>query len=78
MKGKPVLLVAVLTLLFSLGLSAQEDTQRVREDRDDKVYRIYFDDIRPLRDASNRADNVGLFLKIKFFGDAVAVEYAAP
>ena len=33
MKGKPVLLVAVLTLLFSLGLSAQEDTQRAQDDK---------------------------------------------
>lgn len=43
------------------------------EDRDDKVYRIYFDDIRMLRDAGNQADNVGLFFKIKYFGDAISV-----
>jgi len=36
-------------------------------------YTIYFDDTRPLRAAANRATSVGLFLKIKYFGDAVAV-----
>lgn len=54
-----------------------EENGETLEDRNDKVYRIYFDDIRPLRDASNRADNVGLFLKIKYFGPAVSVAYAA-
>lgn len=43
------------------------------EDGDDKLYRIYFDDIRPLRAAGNRPSDVGLYLKIKYFGDAVAV-----
>ena len=45
------------------------------EDTRDKVYTIYFDDIRPLRDTGNQASDVGLFLKIKHFGPAVAVEY---
>lgn len=45
------------------------------EDERDKVYTIYFDDVRPLRDASNRAQDLGLFLKIKYFGDAVAITY---
>ena len=43
------------------------------EDLSDKSYTIYFDDTRPLRAAANRADGVGLFLKIKYFGDAIAV-----
>jgi hypothetical protein len=42
------------------------------EDMSDKLYTIYFDDVRGLRAAGNRADQVGLFLKIKYFGDAVA------
>lgn len=39
----------------------------------DIVYTIYLDDVRPLRAAANQADNVGLFLKIKYFGDATAL-----
>ena len=45
------------------------------EDTSDKVYTIYFDDIRPLRAAANRANNVGLFVKINHFGPAVSVAY---
>lgn len=30
---------------------------------------IYLDDVRPLRGANNRADQVGLFLQIQYFGD---------
>lgn len=48
------------------------------EDTRDKVYTMYFDDIRQLRAAGNQASNVGLFFKIKYFGPAVAVEYQAP
>lgn len=43
------------------------------EDTRDKIYTIYFDDVRALRDVGNRAVDIGLFLKIKYFGDAVAV-----
>ncbi len=43
------------------------------EDNSAKIYTVYFDDIRPLRAPANRADGVGLFLKIKYFGDAVGV-----
>lgn len=43
------------------------------EDTRDKIYTIYFDDIRPLRAAANRSENLGLFFWIKYFGDAVAV-----
>jgi hypothetical protein len=43
------------------------------EDTRDKIYTIYFDDVRQLRAAANRPTNLGLFLKIKYFGDAVAV-----
>lgn len=43
------------------------------EDTRDKVYTFYFDDIRGLRAAANRPVNVGLFFKIKYFGDAVPV-----
>ncbi len=39
------------------------------------VYTIYFDDTRPLRDFQNRALNVGLFLKMRYFGPAVPVYY---
>ncbi|MBO4670593.1 MAG: hypothetical protein J5640_01955 [Bacteroidales bacterium] len=45
------------------------------EDEVDKIYTIYLDDIRPLRAEANRADDVGLFLKIKYFGPAVAISY---
>ena len=55
-----------------------ENNGDTEEDTRDKIYTIYFDDIRPLRAAGNRASNVGLFLKIKYFGPAVAVEYQAP
>ena len=43
------------------------------EDTDDKVYTVYFDDVRALRASDNRADGVGLFVKIKYFGNAVSV-----
>lgn len=52
--------------------STEEDGVSV-EDTADKIYTIYFDDVRPLRAVGNRADNLGLFLKIKYFGPAVAV-----
>ena len=45
------------------------------EDERDKVYTIYFDDVRPLRDTGNQAEDLGLYLKIKYFGDAVAITY---
>lgn len=49
------------------------------EDMSDKLYTIYFDDTRPLRADGNQADGVGLFLKIKYFGDAQsAYVIAAP
>ena len=49
------------------------------EDMSDKLYTVYFDDTRPLRAAANQADGVGLFLKIKYFGDAQsAYVIAAP
>ena len=51
-----------------------EQNGETLEDREDKLFRIYFDDIRPLRASGNQADEVGLFLKIKYFGPAVAVE----
>ena len=51
----------------------EQDGETV-EDMDDKVFRIYFDDIRPLRAGENQADGIGLFLKIKYFGPAVSVE----
>jgi len=43
------------------------------DDEQDKTYTIYFDDTRPLRAAANRADDVGLFFKIKYFGPATSV-----
>lgn len=43
------------------------------EDTRNKVYTIYFDDVRGLRATGNQPVNMGLFLKIKYFGDAVAV-----
>ena len=52
--------------------SIEEDGETM-EDTTDKVYTIYFDDVRPLRAAQNRASNLGLFLKIKYFGPAIAV-----
>ena len=51
----------------------KEENGETVEDKDYKTYRIYFDDIRPLRAAGNRPSNIGLFLKIKYFGDAVSV-----
>jgi len=51
-----------------------QESGETMEDTRDKIYTIYFDDVRPLRDTGNRADKVGLFLKIKYFGPAVAVE----
>lgn len=51
-----------------------EDGSESTEDTRDKIYTLYFDDVRPLRAAGNRASNVGLFLKIKHFGPAVAIE----
>ena len=52
-----------------------EEAGETIEDTRDKVYTIYFDDIRALRATENQASNVGLFFKIKYFGPAVAVEY---
>lgn len=52
--------------------STEEDGVSV-EDTTDKIYTIYFDDVRPLRATGNQAYNLGLFLKIKYFGPAVAV-----
>ena len=43
------------------------------EDTDDHLYTIYFDDVRELRAAGNQSEDIGLFFKIKYFGDAVAV-----
>lgn len=43
------------------------------EDTKDKIYTIFFDDIRPLRAPGNRPSSIGLFLKIKYFGPAVSV-----
>ena len=43
------------------------------EDTRDKIYTIFFDDVRTLRAAANQPTNLGLFLKIKYFGDAVAI-----
>ncbi len=42
-------------------------------DTQDRIYTIYFDDVRPLRATANQATGIGLFLKIKYFGDAVAI-----
>lgn len=42
------------------------------EDKSDKTYTIYFDDVRPLRDAGNRATEVGLYVKIQYFGAPVS------
>ena len=56
-----------------------EDGGETIEDTKDKVYTVYFDDVRQLRAEGNRASSVGLFLKIKYFGPAIAVEsQAAP
>lgn len=52
--------------------STEEEGETI-EDTTDKIYTIYFDDVRPLRAAANRASNLGLFLKIKYFGPAIAV-----
>ena len=43
------------------------------EDTRDKIYTIYFDDVRALRAPANQPENLGLFFKIKYFGPAVAV-----
>lgn len=43
------------------------------EDTRDKIYTIYFDDVRAMRAPTNQPENLGLFLKIKYFGDAVEV-----
>ena len=53
-----------------------EENGATEEDTVDKIYTIYFDDIRPLRASANRATNLGLFLKIKYFGPAVAISYS--
>ena len=42
-------------------------------DTQDRIYTIYFDDVRSLRAEANQANNLGVFLKIKYFGDAVAI-----
>ena len=52
-----------------------EEAGETVEDTRDKIYTIYFDDIRQLRAPANQASDVGLFFKIKYFGPAVAVEY---
>lgn len=52
-----------------------EDGGETVEDTRDKVYTVYFDDIRQLRAPANQASDVGVFFKIKYFGPAVAVEY---
>ena len=52
-----------------------EDAGETVEDTRDKVYTIYFDDIRQLRAPANQASDIGLFFKLKYFGPAVAVEY---
>ena len=51
----------------------KEENGATVEDNTEKVYRIYLADVRPLRAAANQASNVGLFLKIKYFGDAVQI-----
>lgn len=38
-----------------------------------KIYTIYFADVRALRAEGNRSTDVGLFLKVKYFGDAISV-----
>ena len=48
------------------------------EDTRNKIYTIYFDDVRALRAPANQPENLGLFLKIKYFGDAVAIIPATP
>ena len=50
-----------------------DDEGKTVEDKSDIVYRIYFDDVRGLRASGNQASDIGLFLWIKYFGDAVAV-----
>ncbi|MBR1539397.1 MAG: hypothetical protein IJ636_07825, partial [Bacteroidales bacterium] len=56
-------------------LSKPEKTTNgvTEEDNTDKTYTIYFDDVRQLRAEANRSTDIGLFLKIKYFGDAVTV-----
>lgn len=64
--------------LLSKPITTDSGGQTV-EDMSDKLYTVYFDDTRPLRAAANQADGVGLFLKIKYFGDAQsAYVIAAP
>ncbi len=59
---------------YELGMKPTVDNDGVStEDTRDHTYTIYFDDVRGLRAAGNRASDLGLFLKIKYFGPAVAV-----
>lgn len=50
-----------------------EDGGETMEDDRDKIYTVYFDDIRGLRATANQPTNLGLFFKIKYFGNAVSV-----
>lgn len=43
------------------------------EDLEDKLYTVYFDDVRGLRAAANQSEDIGLFVKAKYFGDAIPV-----
>lgn len=54
----------------------REENGATVEDTQDKLYTILFDDIRPMRAAGNRAENIGLFLFINYFGPAVPVTVA--
>ena len=60
-----------------LSKPTKEENGQIVEDLEDKLYTIYFDDVRPLRAAANRADGVGLFVKAKYFGDAIPVTEAS-
>jgi len=52
-----------------------EENGSTVEDTVDKIYTIYFDDVRPLRAAGNQATDIGLFLKIRYFGPAEEISY---
>lgn len=43
------------------------------EDERDHIYTFYMDDVRALRAPANRHSEIGLYLKIKYFGDAYPV-----
>ena len=51
----------------------KEENGATVEDTGDKLYTVYFDDVRPLRASGNRADNVGLYVFMNHFGTAVPV-----